>query len=271
MSELYMIVLQGKEELGNDPEAIRLWAELSGVDIDSITEDTPFDIDVADRLLRSLPEVIERMREKSRKDVESLEERLKKVLESKQEKSEADELLEKLDKELAETPIFSEEKVEREVEEPAQKPQIELPAEPLFATTEESPEETGEQEVKAEQEAPRPEPAVEEVAAPEKAPEREYEVVKEPVAVSVPDMLALFRIEGNRIVALKGDWSDRYGFLLPVVSSGAVRRLFVVLKNGNTLYGEGTDSGYVFAEFEERNLGIVRLLFSRVMKDLSSR
>jgi len=80
MSELYMIVLQGKEELGNDPDAIRLWTELSGVDINSIKEDTPFDIDIADRLLRTLPEVIERIKEKKRtiisekKDVPKVEE-----------------------------------------------------------------------------------------------------------------------------------------------------------------------------------------------------
>jgi hypothetical protein len=74
MSELYMIVLQGKEELGNDPDAIRLWAELSGVDINSIKEDTPFDIDIADRLLRTLPEVIERIKEKKKKGVPKVEE-----------------------------------------------------------------------------------------------------------------------------------------------------------------------------------------------------
>jgi hypothetical protein len=69
-----MIVLQGKEELGNDPDAIRLWAELSGVDINSIKEDTPFDIDIADRLLRTLPEVIERIKEKKKKGVPKVEE-----------------------------------------------------------------------------------------------------------------------------------------------------------------------------------------------------
>ncbi len=104
MSELYMIVLQGKEELGNDPEAVRLWAELSGVDIDSIDENTPFDIDVADRLLKTLPEVIERMKRKATQEVEDLEEKLKKVLRGKEEKEDVS-ILEELKGEL-ESSIF---------------------------------------------------------------------------------------------------------------------------------------------------------------------
>ncbi len=275
MSELYMIVLQGKEELGNDPEAIRLWAELSGVDIDSIKEDTPFDIDTADRLLRSLPEVIERMRERSRRDVETLEERLKKVLESKQEKSGADELLEKLDKELTQMPILPEEKTE-EVEEtvqptPTEEPRIEVPTEPLFALadTEEVEEPSGgveEQEVEVPRETAEPpveRAAVEEVTA------GEYTVVREPMDVPVQDLVSLFKVEGNRIVTMKGSWSDRYAFLLPLAASGQVERMFVVLRNGNTVYGESTEGGYIFGEFDERNLGIVKLMFSKVLKAIS--
>ncbi len=83
MSELYMIVLQGKEELGNDPDAIRLWAELSGVDINSIKEDTPFDIDIADKLLRTLPEVIERIKEKKRSEIEGLSKSLETIISEK--------------------------------------------------------------------------------------------------------------------------------------------------------------------------------------------
>ncbi|GEM_PF-925330 len=271
MSELYMIVLQGKEELGNDPEAIRLWAELSGVDIDSIKEDTPFDIDMADRLLRALPEVIERMREKSRRNVETLEERLKRVLESKQEKSGADELLDKLDRELSETPILPEEELE-EVKEPVQEPvrveepKIEVPTEPLFAI-EEGEEEVVEEVPETEEvpEAAVEQPTVEEVSV------GKYAVVREPVDVPVEELLSLFRVEEGKVIAMKGEWSERYAFLLPLVSSGRVVRLYLVLKNGNTLYGQNTDNGYVFGEFEEKNLGIVRLLFERVLRAVFGR
>jgi len=184
MSELYMIVLQGKEELGNDPEAIKLWAELSGVDIDSIDENTPFDIDMADRLLRTLPEVMEKMKERAMKDVESLEERLKKVLESRQEKEEAEDLLQKLDRELEETPIIPE-ATEKEAPQPAQ--EIEIPSGPLFAEgiQEEEPQEV--QEVAPVEETPTAEEISEPVVSgAETEVKAQYDIVEQPVEISVP-------------------------------------------------------------------------------------
>ncbi len=244
MSELYMIVMQGKEELGNDPEAIRLWAELSGVDIDSINEHTPFDIEVADRLLRTLPEVMERMRERARKDVESLEESLKKVLESKQRKTEAEELLQKLDRELSEARIIPEAEEEKPEEE-VDLPPAELPFEPVGVPKEELP--------------------------PKGTPAMEYETVEEPVDVRIPELVRLLRMEGNKIYVLKGDWPTKYASLLPSLTNEAVRRFHLLLKNGNILYGERVDDSYIVAEFEERNLGIVKLLYTKVLKALSLR
>ncbi len=273
MSELYMIVLQGKEELGNDPEAIKLWAELSGVDIDAIDENTPFDIDTADRLLRTLPEVMEKMKERAMKDVESLEERLKKVLESRQEKEETEDLLQKLDKELEETPIIPE--VEEKETQPEQK--IEIPSGPLFAEEVQKEEPQEVQEVAPVEEAPIPveeTPRVEEVSEPvvseaETEVKARYDIVEQPVDVSIPELVRLFRIEEGKVYVLKGGWPNEYDPILGTLASGLVNRLFILLKNGHTLYGERVGSLYVMGEFEEKNLGIVRLLFKKVLKALS--
>ncbi len=274
MSELYMIVLQGKEELGNDPEAIKLWAELSGVDIDAIDENTPFDIDMADRLLRTLPEVIEKMKERAMKDVESLEERLKRVLESRQEKEEAEDLLQKLDRELEETPIIPE-VTEKETPQPTQ--EIEIPSGPLFAEEVQKEEPQEVQEVAPVEEAPIPvekTPRVEEVSEPvvseaETEVKAQYDIVEQPVEVSIPELVRLFRIEEGKVYVLKGNWPDEYDPILGTLASGLVNRFSFLLKNGHTLYGERVGSLYVMGEFEERNLGIVGLLFRKVLKTLS--
>jgi len=267
MSELYMIVLQGKEELGNDPEAIKLWAELSGVDIDSIDENTPFDIDMADRLLRTLPEVMEKMKERAMKDVESLEERLKKVLESRQEKEEAEDLLQKLDRELEETPIIPE-ATEKEAPQPAQ--EIEIPSGPLFAEgiQEEEPQEV--QEVAPVEETPTAEEISEPVVSgAETEVKAQYDIVEQPVEISVPELVRLFQVEEGKVYVLKGGWPSEYDPFLGTLASGMVNRLFILLKNGNTLYGEQVGSVYIMGEFEEKNLGIVRILFKKVLKALS--
>lgn len=118
MSELYMIVLQGKEELGNDPEAIKLWSELSGVDIESINENTPFDIEIADKLLRTLPEVLEKLKEKKKVDVEKVEKALETLMKEKESKEKSEEkegILEVLKKEFEKSHIFEEiEETEKE-------------------------------------------------------------------------------------------------------------------------------------------------------------
>jgi len=60
MSELKIIVDQALEELGGwDDAAVDRWSELSGVDVRAIDDNTPFDIDVANRLLATFPQVME--------------------------------------------------------------------------------------------------------------------------------------------------------------------------------------------------------------------
>lgn len=62
MSELKLIVDQAVEEMGGwNDAAIDRWTELSGVDVRAIDENTPFDIDVANRLLATFPQVLEEL------------------------------------------------------------------------------------------------------------------------------------------------------------------------------------------------------------------
>ncbi len=62
MSELKLIVDQAVEEMGGwNDAAIDRWSELSGVDVRAINDSTPFDIDVANRLLATFPQVLEEM------------------------------------------------------------------------------------------------------------------------------------------------------------------------------------------------------------------
>ncbi len=62
MSELKLIVDQAIEEMGGwNDQAIDRWSELSGVDVRAIDENTPFDIDVANRLLATFPQVLEEL------------------------------------------------------------------------------------------------------------------------------------------------------------------------------------------------------------------
>jgi len=182
MSELYMIVLQGKEELGNDPDAIRLWAELSGVDINSIKEDTPFDIDIADRLLRTLPEVIERIKEKKKKGVPKAEE------------------------------VF--EVIKQEVEKPA-----------IF----------------------------EEVISEEKK--------------DFPEQTRfVFIFSDGKIQKIFGSW-DEIGEILPILQKN-LKSFHLEYPGELIVYGERVDKRWIVAGFEERNLGVARILFSTVAKKL---
>ena len=62
MSELKLIVDQAVEEMGGwNDAAIDRWSELSGVDVRAINDTTPFDIDVANRLLATFPQVLKEM------------------------------------------------------------------------------------------------------------------------------------------------------------------------------------------------------------------
>jgi hypothetical protein len=177
-----MIVLQGKEELGNDPDAIRLWAELSGVDINSIKEDTPFDIDIADRLLRTLPEVIERIKEKKKKGVPKAEE------------------------------VF--EVIKQEVEKPA-----------IF----------------------------EEVISEEKK--------------DFPEQTRfVFIFSDGKIQKIFGSW-DEIGEILPILQKN-LKSFHLEYPGELIVYGERVDKRWIVAGFEERNLGVARILFSTVAKKL---
>lgn len=182
MSELYMIVLQGKEELGNDPDAIRLWAELSGVDINSIKEDTPFDIDIADRLLRTLPEVIERIKEKKKKGVPKVEE------------------------------VF--EVIKEEVEKPA-----------IFEG-----------------------------------------VISEERKDFPEQTRFVFVFSEGKIQRIFGSWDD-VGEILPILQKN-LKSFHLEYPGELIVYGERVDKRWVVAGFEERNLGVARILFSIVAKKL---
>ena len=62
MSELKLIVDQAVEEMGGwNDVAMDRWSELSGVDVRAINDNTPFDIDVANRLLATFPQVLEEL------------------------------------------------------------------------------------------------------------------------------------------------------------------------------------------------------------------
>jgi len=62
MSELKLIVDQAMEEIGGwNDTAVDRWSELSGVDIRAIDENTPFDIEVANKLLATFPQVMAEM------------------------------------------------------------------------------------------------------------------------------------------------------------------------------------------------------------------
>jgi hypothetical protein len=177
-----MIVLQGKEELGNDPDAIRLWAELSGVDINSIKEDTPFDIDIADRLLRTLPEVIERIKEKKKKGVPKVEE-----------------VFEVIKEEVEKLAIFegviSEEKKD-------------FPEQTRF----------------------------------------------------------VFIFSDGKIQKIFGSWDD-VGEILPILQKN-LKSFHLEYPGELIVYGERVDKRWIVAGFEERNLGVARILFSIVAKKL---
>jgi gas vesicle protein len=182
MSELYMIVLQGKDELGNDPDAIRLWAELSGVDINSIKEDTPFDIDIADRLLRTLPEVIERIKEKKKKGVPKIEE-----------------VFEVIKKEVEKLAIFegviSEERKD-------------FPEQTRF----------------------------------------------------------VFVFSEGKIQRIFGSW-DEIGEILPILQKN-LKSFHLEYPGELIVYGERVDRRWIVAGFEERNLGVAKILFSIVAKKI---
>jgi hypothetical protein len=185
-----MIVLQGKEELGNDPDAIRLWAELSGVDINSIKEDTPFDIDIADRLLRTLPEVIERIREKKRIKIEGLSKNLE--------------------------TIISEKKGVPKVEE-------------VF-------------------------PAI-------------FEGVISEERKDFPEQTRfVFVFSDGKIQRIFGSW-DEIGEILSILQKN-LKSFHLEYPGELIVYGKRVDKRWIVAGFEERNLGVARILFSIVTKKL---
>ncbi len=183
MSELYLIVLQGKEELGNDPDAIRLWMELSGVDINTINENTPFDIDIADKLLRTLPEVIERMKEKKeRKGEPKIEE------------------------------VF--EVIKKEVE----KPTI-------------------------------------------------FEEVEEKRNVDFPDQTKFVIIfSQGKVQKIFGSWDDLKDII--TILQKDIKSFHVEYRGDLIVFGEKRGKDWIIAGFEERNLGIARVLFSIVEKKI---
>jgi hypothetical protein len=76
------------------------------VDINSIKEDTPFDIDIADRLLRTLPEVIERIKEKKRSEIEGLSKSLEKIISEKKGAPKVEEVFEVIKQEVEKPAIF---------------------------------------------------------------------------------------------------------------------------------------------------------------------
>ena len=188
MSELYMIVLQGKEELGNDPDAIRLWAELSGVDINSIKEDTPFDIDIADRLLRTLPEVIERIKEKKRT-----------IISEKKGVPKVEEVFEVI-KEKVEKPAIFEGVISKE--------RKDFPEQTRF----------------------------------------------------------VFIFSDGKIQRIFGSWDD-VGEILPILQKN-LKSFHLEYLGELIVYGERVDKRWIVAGFEERNLGVARILFSIVAKKL---
>jgi len=208
MSELYLIVLQGKEELGNDPEAIRLWAELSGVDINSINENTPFDIDIADRLLRTIPEVIERMKEKKREEIEDISKGLESIIkERKEEKKEESKEETKVEE------VF--EVIKKEVEKPA-----------IFE-----------------------------------------ELVGEEKKIDLPEQTSFVYIfSQGKIQRVFGSWDD-IGDIINLMQKN-IKSFHLEYPGDLIVYGEKRGKDWIVAGFDEKNLGIVKVLFSIVSKKL---
>jgi len=198
MSELYMIILQGKEELGNDPDAIRLWAELSGVDINSIKEDTPFDIDIADRLLRTLPEVIERIKEKKRSEIEGLSKSLETIISEKKGVPRVEEVFEVIKEEVEKPAIF---------EEILSEERKDFPEQTRF----------------------------------------------------------VFVFSEGKIQKMFGSW-DKIGEILPILQKN-LKSFHLEYPGELIVYGERVDKRWIVAGFEERNLGVARILFSIVDKE----
>ena len=199
MSELYMIVLQGKEELGNNPDAIRLWAELSGVDINSIKEDTPFDIDIADRLLRTLPEVIERIKEKKRSEIEGLSKSLETIISEKKGVPKVEEVFEVIKEEVEKSAIF---------EEILSDERKDFPEQTRF----------------------------------------------------------VFVFSEGKIQKIFGSWDD-VGEILSILQKN-LKSFHLEYPGGLIVYGERVNKRWIVAGFEERNLGVAKILFSIVAKKL---
>jgi len=199
MSEIYMIVLQGKEELGNDPDAIRLWAELSGVDINSIKEDTPFDIDIADRLLRTLPEVIERIKEKKRSEIEGLSKSLETIIGEKKGVPKVEEIFEVIKEEVEKPAIFQ-------------------------------------------------------------------EILSEERKDFAKQTRFVFIFSDGKIQMIFGSWDD-VGEIFSILQKN-LKSFHLEYSGELIVYGERVDNRWIVAGFEERNLGVARILFSIVAKKL---
>ncbi len=199
MSELYLIVLQGKEELGNDPDAIRLWMELSGVDINSINENTPFDIDIADKLLRTLPEVIERMKEKRMKEIEDLSRGLESMIKERKGEPKIEEVFEVIKKEVEKPTIFEEVEEERKIDFPDQ--------------------------------------------------------TKFVIIFSQGKAKKIF-----------GSWDDLEDII--TILQKDIRSFHIEYRGDLIVFGEKKSNDWIIAGFEERNLGVARVLFSIVEKKI---
>ncbi|MFZ8833350.1 MAG: hypothetical protein ACO2O5_03985 [Candidatus Caldipriscus sp.] len=152
------------------------------MDINSIKEDTPFDIDIADRLLRTLPEVIERIKEKKKKGVPKVEE------------------------------VF--EVIKEEVEKPA-----------IF------------ERVISEERKDFPE-----------------------------QTRFVFIFSDGKIQKIFGSW-DEIGEILPILQKN-LKSFHLEYPGELIVYGERVDKRWIVAGFEERNLGVARILFSTVAKKL---
>ncbi len=127
--EIKLIVDNAIDELRNRgldsmsiDRAISYWSEVSGIDIRTIDENTPFDIDIVNKLLSTFPNVISKINEfKEEKIDESLEkelEMLMNVLSGTEEIEEFKAVDEELEKELQKLAfsLVEEQKIEERLE-----------------------------------------------------------------------------------------------------------------------------------------------------------
>ncbi len=204
-----MIVDQAIEELGGwNDAAIDYWSEISGVDIRSIDENTPFDIEVANRLLATFPEVLQKFKKpaqepKAEEVVEGISEvaeELVKELEATEEEPEVVQVSEEV--EVREAAEEGEPEVEEVLEEVAEMAEALASAMGEGLGVEEAAEEEEEEEV---------EELVEEEVAPEVVEElaeaaKVMETIELPAVdlepfKSLPGLVGVCAFHGERMVA----------------------------------------------------------------------